>query len=337
MTAILRAAKACIVVDHSASDTAARATVVLPAATFAEGDGTLVNNEGRAQRFYRIFVPADDTQESWRWLRDLAVAAEVPAGRRMREWNDLDTIIAAMAVELPQLAHVGDAAPRASFRVAGMRIPREPHRYSGRTAMLADRTVHEPKPPLDSDSPLAFSMEGYEGAVPPALVPRYWEPGWNSGQSVSRLAPEREREREQEQEPPTPPTAHVRAAGARLLGHGPESSTPAYFETVPPAFVPRGGEWRVVPLWQVFGSEEQSAASPPIAALAPAAYVALAPEDAQALAASAGELVGVAIDGSTRRLPLRIDPALPRGTAGLPVGLAPLFAPLPEFIKVVRP
>ena len=31
--------------------------MVLPAATFAETDGTLVNNEGRAQRFFQVFVP----------------------------------------------------------------------------------------------------------------------------------------------------------------------------------------------------------------------------------------------------------------------------------------
>ena len=48
--------------------------MVLPAATFAEADGTFVNNEGRAQRFFQVFVPEGDIQESWRWLRDIAGA-----------------------------------------------------------------------------------------------------------------------------------------------------------------------------------------------------------------------------------------------------------------------
>jgi 5,5'-dehydrodivanillate O-demethylase len=51
-----------------------------------------------------------------------------------------------------------------------------PHRYSGRTAMHANKDVHEPQTAQDKDSPLAFSMEGATGLGPePApLIPR-WE------------------------------------------------------------------------------------------------------------------------------------------------------------------
>ncbi len=43
--------------------------MVLPAATFAEADGTLVNNEGRAQHFYQVFTPPGEIQA------ELALAA----------------------------------------------------------------------------------------------------------------------------------------------------------------------------------------------------------------------------------------------------------------------
>jgi NADH-quinone oxidoreductase subunit G len=69
--------------------------------------------------------------------------------------------------------------------MAGARIPREPHRSSGRTAMLANITVHEPKPPDDPDSPLVFSMEGNPDQPPAALQPFFWTPRWNSIQSVN--------------------------------------------------------------------------------------------------------------------------------------------------------
>jgi NADH-quinone oxidoreductase subunit G len=46
-----------IVIDHLLNPTSAKAEIVLPAGTFAESDGTLVNNEGRAQRFYQSFHP----------------------------------------------------------------------------------------------------------------------------------------------------------------------------------------------------------------------------------------------------------------------------------------
>jgi len=39
--------------------------VVFPAGSFAESDGTFVNNEGRAQRFFQVFVPQDPIVEAW--------------------------------------------------------------------------------------------------------------------------------------------------------------------------------------------------------------------------------------------------------------------------------
>ena len=78
-------------------------------------------------------------------------------------------------------------APPATYRIAGMKIARQPHRYSGRTAMHADETVFEPKPLDDPQSPLAFSMEGYQGAPPSPIVPRFWAPGWNSPQAINKL------------------------------------------------------------------------------------------------------------------------------------------------------
>ncbi|HWY23881.1 MAG TPA: NADH-quinone oxidoreductase subunit NuoG, partial [Nevskia sp.] len=43
-----------VVADHQMTDTAQQAEVVLSAASFAEGDGTVVNNEGRAQRYFQV-------------------------------------------------------------------------------------------------------------------------------------------------------------------------------------------------------------------------------------------------------------------------------------------
>ena len=74
-----------------------------------------------------------------------------------------------MAAEIPKLGELVAVAPLAGFRAIGGRIPRQSHRYSGRTAMHADISVHEPKPPEDIDAPLAFSMEGHDGPPPPAL------------------------------------------------------------------------------------------------------------------------------------------------------------------------
>src|SRR5262249_56198350 len=77
------------------------------------------------------------------------------------------------------------ARPSAKFRIAEAKIPRSPHRASGRTAVLANINVSEPKPPDDLDSPLAFSMEGTPDHPPGSLIPFVWSPGWNSIQATN--------------------------------------------------------------------------------------------------------------------------------------------------------
>ena len=64
-----------IALDHSLNQTTERATIAIPAGAFAEADGTLVSSEGRAQRFYQVFVPEGEIQASWEWLRDAMSAA----------------------------------------------------------------------------------------------------------------------------------------------------------------------------------------------------------------------------------------------------------------------
>jgi NADH-quinone oxidoreductase subunit G len=306
--ACLAAARHVVVVDHTATATGAKADVALPAASFAEADGTLVNNEGRAQRLFQVFMPDGDVQESWRWLRDIMHAA----GReRDCEWMNLDQVTAACAAAIPELGPIVQAAPPADFRIAGQKIPRAPHRYSGRTAILANIDVHEPEPPPDPDSALAFTMEGYSGEPPPALIPRFWAPGWNSVQSLNKFQQE---------------------VGGALIGGDPgvrliepaDGTNGGDFNDLPPAFEPRSGEWLLVPLHQIFGSEEMSAWSPPIAQRVPPPFVALHPTDAAALDRGANDVVDLQIAGAALQLPLQLRPDIARGVAGVPAALPQL-------------
>ena len=164
-----------VVIDHIGHETARQAELALPAGTYAETEGTLVNNEGRAQRFFPVLAPTGDSRAAWQWLND------APG---QTDWRHVDDVTSALAQRLPQFFACTQAAPSARFRMTGMKIPRQPHRYSGRTAMGANIAVSEPKATEDADSALAFSMEGAESERPPALNPGVWAPGWNS-QSVS--------------------------------------------------------------------------------------------------------------------------------------------------------
>jgi hypothetical protein len=223
-------------------------------------------------------------------------------------WHNLDDVGAALAEVLPVFQPITEIAPPADFRVAGQKIPRQPARYSGRTAMWARRSVHEPQPPEDVDSPLAFSMEGYPGQPPAALIPRFWAPGWNSVQALNKFQSE--------------VGGPLRGGdpGRRLIEPAP-GAKPLYFDTVPPAFQPRADEWLIIPLYHIFGSEELSILAPGIAERAPQPYLGLNPDDVTRLQVREGDELELCLGGTACRLPVKPMPTLPVGLAGYPAGL----------------
>ncbi|MFL1516275.1 NADH-quinone oxidoreductase subunit NuoG [Pseudomonas prosekii] len=308
--AALNAAKVLIVADHQKTATSDRAHLVLPAASFAEGDGTLVSQEGRAQRFFQVFDPkymdaSILVHEGWRWLHALrATLLDQPI-----DWTQLDHVTAAVAASRPQLARIVDAAPSAAFRIKGMKLAREPLRYSGRTAMRADISVHEPRTPQDNDTAFNFSMEGYSGSAEPRQqVPFAWSPGWNSPQAWNKFQDE--------------VGGHIRAGdpGTRLIESTGDSLN--WFASAPRAFNPAPGTWQVVPFFHLLGSEETSAKAAPVQERIPAPYVALAKSEADRLGVNDGALLSFNVAGQTLRLPLRINEELGAGLVALPAGIA---------------
>ncbi|PHN17253.1 NADH-quinone oxidoreductase subunit NuoG [Pseudomonas sp. ICMP 561] len=308
--AALSAAKVVIVADHQKTPTGDRAHLVLPAASFAEGDGTLVSQEGRAQRFFQVFDPTylDASilvHEGWRWLHALrATLLNKPV-----DWTLLDHVTAACAASNPQLAAIVNAAPSAAFRIKGLKLAREPLRYSGRTAMRANISVHEPRTSQDNDTAFSFSMEGYSGSVEPRQqVPFAWSPGWNSPQAWNKFQDE--------------VGGHLRAGdpGTRLIET--QGDNLIWFTSAPRAFSPAQGTWQVVPFYHLFGSEENSSKAAPVQERIPSPYVALAKSEADRLGVNEGALLSLNVAGQTLRLPLRINEELGAGLVALPAGLA---------------
>lgn len=294
--AFLQAGQQVAVIDCLSSMTSEKAALVLPAATFAESDGTLVNSEGRAQRFFQIYPAPEPVRSSWQWLS---------SGRKDLSF---DTLTAACAETFPELAAIIRAAPGADFTVDGMKIPRQPHRYSGRTAMRAHVKVSESQRPADPETPFAFSMEGATADVPAALEPVVWAPGWNSNQAVNKFQDEI--------------GGHLRGGdyGVRLIeaaGGG------DWFREIPEPFKPESGRWRLLLLPHIFGSEELSRRSPPIGERAPNPGVLLSRTDAETLGIAPGDRIEMhsVSDASVLVLPVRIEPAFPEGCVGLTAGL----------------
>ncbi len=294
-----------LVIDHQATATVGRANLVLPAATAFEGDGSYVNFEGRAQRYFQVFEPRYydaklSISESWRWIAQLG----------QRGWGTLDEITAACAAAVPTLAGIAAAAPLATFRINGMKVAREPHRYSGRTAMRANQAVSEPRQPQDVDTALAFSMEGYNGVGaqdrPAALTPYAWSPGWNSPSAWNKFQDE--------------VGGHLRGgdAGAQLLTPG--AGLPYFAVPQAPATAATG--LKVLLLRQHFGTEELSQRAAPIRERAGEVCVTLNAADAARAGINGRAQVEVA--GHTLQLATRISSTLPPGWVGLPAGAAGL-------------
>ncbi|MGA9179133.1 MAG: NADH-quinone oxidoreductase subunit NuoG [Desulfobacterales bacterium] len=292
-----------VVLDYLETETTRRADLLLPTTSFAECTGTLVNYEGRAQRFFQVFEPTGDLLPAHRWL---ARMVNMTGEDGSDAWGTLDAVMHALAAEIPDFASVLPGILPGNDALKGSKVPRQSPRYSGRTSMHADRDVNVPKPPEDPDAPLSFSMEGFQGVPPAALIPRYWAPGWNSVQALNKFQQE---------------------IGGSLRGGDPgqrllePQALPkrAYFQGVPPAFRPKTEKWYIVPVYHMFGSEHLSMLTPGVAELAPRPYLALNPKDLENLGLAEG--AAVLIDHKVS-LPVKVLPSLPRGVAGFPVGLA---------------
>jgi NADH-quinone oxidoreductase subunit G len=152
-------------------------------------------------------------------------------------------------------------------------------------------------------------MEGYRGIPPAPLIPRFWAPGWNSGQSLSKF----------QDEVGGPLTGGD--PGVRLLEPGQNEST-TYYQNIPPAYEACNQEtYLLVPCYHLFGSEELSVFAEGIAQQAPKPYVALHPDDAKAAGFNDKDEVVVHIGNDSIQLPIRLESSLSQGLAAMPSGL----------------
>lgn len=316
--AFLSKARQVIVLDHLENATTEKADLLLSSCTTAESQGTYINQEGRAQRFYQVFKPEEEKMESWRWLSQIQEAVNNDSNVTA----SYETLLTDMVSSYPQFEEIHHIAPPPGFRIAGQKIARESHRYSGRTANHANENISEPKPKEDPDSPFSFTMEGYHGTPPAPLIPSFWSPGWNSAQAINKYQIE------------IGGPLHGGDPGIRLIK--PKSGNPAqYYNDGINGKISQPRKMTVIPRHHIFGSGELSKRSPGIAELSPEPYIGISIEDAKKLNLNEGESIKIQVNGSSVMEKITIAHSLPAGLLAIPVELEEFSSILDEEEMVI--
>lgn len=283
-----------ILLDSMENQTTPEVDFVLPAGTFAESSGTSVNNEGRAQRYYQVFKPNNDMKSSWAWL-DMMI-------HQTEEARPFDMIVDEMTEQIASFSIIKELAPAADFREGTQKIPRATHRFSGRTAMNANVSVHEPKPPVDVDSPLSYTMEGFHGKQPSTDISYFWSPGWNSIQSINKYQIE------------VGGPLHGGNPGKRLIEPAENGSVRIGGESAQNG----RGQLEVLPRWHIFGSGELSSLSQAIIKRIPEAAISVSQKALEKNGLTGIEKIKINYNSDDITLPVKIDNSLPDNVVLLP-------------------
>jgi NADH-quinone oxidoreductase subunit G len=179
--------------------------------------------------------------------------------------------------------------------------------------MLANLAVSEPRPLQDDDSPMTFTMEGYQGIPPSSMIPFFWTPGWNSVQSVNKYQQE--------------PGGALRGGdpGIRLFEHTAATAS-ASFKEMPEAFTVRKQKWLLLPQYHVFGSGELSVYTKGVQGLSPEGYITMSKQDAEQSGVVNGSVISLQTGGQEYLLPLKIQEDLCNGIVLVPIGLQGMTA-----------
>ncbi|GAB3012340.1 NADH-quinone oxidoreductase subunit NuoG [Bowmanella dokdonensis] len=240
---------------------------LLPVAAFSECSGSAINYQGRVQSWQPASKMTGDCMPGWQWLVHLARMQQRP----LADVEDLGQLRHKLAQCHGQLGDVWRTDPHQPA------VAQQPPRYSGRTAMLANQTVHEPKPYQEPQAPYRQSMEGVDTRkCPTRPMPYSWWPGWNSNQSVHKF--------QDEYRGPALPGQTRSVAFAHF-----ESS--CWFKWRPQWSDREQVGYRILPLKQIFGSDGLSLKAPAIEELHERAQLWMTPQLADKLGMQAGQWV----------------------------------------------
>lgn len=320
-----------IVLDHQKNKTQEQANLILPSSSFAESNGTVINYEGRAQRFFKLYDSRKyyDNNivflESWKWIY---LIFDLYSNQIRKKKLNIDYITDSIISCFPNLVKIRDAAPNTSFRVHGQKIAQAPHRYSGRTAMNVNVNIHESSVAPNDDTFFIDSMEGsHSNKSSHKQISFAWFPGWNSPQAWNKFQNFSNR------------SLYPEDPGVRLLDTvhqknflNNNKNQKIWFSNIPddiPVKNRKLKNWTIAPYWHLFGSEYTSQRSRYIQKCMSQSYVMLNVLDVTRLNIKDGMFLKFCCADQFFCLPIRVSNHLPIFHIGLPIG----FPDIPIFFS----
>ncbi|QCI17566.1 NADH-quinone oxidoreductase subunit NuoG [Buchnera aphidicola (Acyrthosiphon lactucae)] len=304
----LKNKKNIITIDHQYTETYKKSGLSLPSTSFTESSGTLVNFEGRAQRFFQVYDPNFYNQnnclfDSWKWLHCI----QSKVNNTQVCWFNLDDVINSYSKKYSVLKKLKIRELSSTFRINGQKIARSPIRSSGRTSLRADIDIHEPCQPEDTNSMFAFSMEGYnQPNASISHIPFAWFPGWNSPQAWNKFQIE---------------------IGKNLISGNSgihifktnEIKVDMYSNVIFKDLIEEK-YWNIIPYYHLFGNEELTQYSSIIQENIPLEYALISLSDSIALGLKKDSIVEFNCLNKDYRLAIQLSKHLSEKQIGLPIG-----------------
>lgn len=290
-----------IAIDHQFTKTLEHADIILPATTFAESTGTVINYEGRAQRFFKLFEPNfyNDKNlmlESWKWIKKIQNNNE-------KEYKlTIDKIINECNETMIQLKHIKNAAPSSSFRICEQKLSRSHPRYSGRSAIQTNLNIHEKSQPQDGDTMFNFSMEGiYRLNKKNIQIPFIWSPGWNSNQALNKIIKKDNKKN-------------------KNYLYFLKTKNISWFNKIPQIKIIKKNKFKIYPCYVFWGGEELTNYSLDINKFYQKKYMIINKKDAIKLKLNNNDLIELNCNNSYYILIIKISNYIKKGQIGLPLG-----------------
>ncbi|WAI11921.1 MAG: NADH-quinone oxidoreductase subunit NuoG [Buchnera aphidicola (Macrosiphum albifrons)] len=297
-----------ITIDHQCTETYKKSGLSLPSTNFTESSGTIINFEGRAQRFFQVYDPSFYNKnnclfDSWKWLHTLKSKID----NTEVYWFNLDDVINTYSKKYSIFEKINTIELSASFKVQGQKIARSPIRSSGRTSLRADIDVHEPCQPEDVNSMFAFSMEGYnQPNVSVSHIPFAWFPGWNSPQAWNKFQIE------------VGKNLISGDSGIHIFKKN-KSKVDMYSNVISKNFIIKK-QWNIIPYYHLFGNEELTQYSSTIQENIPLEYALISLIDGTKLGLKKDSIIEFNCLNKDYYLAVQFSKYLSEKQIGLPIG-----------------